>query len=135
MRKSILIMAMLVVCNILLSVSFTEDVVSGLIPMERSCAAWGDYDNDGDQDLLITGSDGGSSYSDAMTKLYRNDGGNNFTEIETHNLPQIFGRFDWGDYDNDGDLDIALTGTTYDSENITAVYNYDAVSGSFTPVT
>jgi hypothetical protein len=67
--------------------------------------AWGDYDNDGDQDLYVSGYDCGSF-------LYRNDGGGIFTRPFTSTTPPN-DNFDgtgvaWGDYDNDGDLDLYL---------------------------
>ena len=70
-------------------------------------AVWGDYDNDGDLDAFLTG------YSSAgeITALYRNSGG---TFADSGAIPTGLGlggsAADWGDYDNDGDLDIALIG-------------------------
>ena len=40
--------------------------------LDNSSVAWGDYDRDGDLDILLTG--------DGMSKIYRNDGSNTFTE-------------------------------------------------------
>jgi hypothetical protein len=37
-----------------------------------SSVAWGDYDNDGDLDILLTGQDSGGNH---VAKVYRNDGG------------------------------------------------------------
>ena len=68
-----------------------------------SSVAWGDYDKDGDLDILLTG--------DGMSKIYRNDGSNTFTEqtgIILQGVSQSSAA--WGDYDNDGYLDILLTG-------------------------
>ncbi|MCZ6803140.1 MAG: FG-GAP-like repeat-containing protein [Proteobacteria bacterium] len=76
-----------------------------LIPVDDGSVAWGDYDNDGDLDILLTGSPGWES------KVYRNDNGN-FVDIGA-NLTGVDGSsVTWGDYDNDGDLDILLTGDT-----------------------
>ena len=70
-------------------------------------AEWGDYDRDGDQDLLICG----TTSSGALSALYRNDGDSGFTEITVTGLTAIAaGRLSWGDYDSDGDLDILLMG-------------------------
>jgi uncharacterized repeat protein (TIGR01451 family) len=78
-----------------------------------SSVAWGDYDNDGDLDILLTGYDGGG----AVAKVYRNDGpaagsGWNFVDSSAGLTGVYYGSVAWGDYDNDGDLDILLTGTT-----------------------
>ena len=49
-----------------------------------------------------------------VTKIYRNDGpvpgGLKFEDIGADLHGGIYGSVDWGDYDNDGDLDILLTG-------------------------
>ncbi|MGD9902443.1 MAG: CRTAC1 family protein [Vicinamibacterales bacterium] len=66
--------------------------------------SWGDYDNDGDIDLL-----GGSTPTDKLTKVLRNDGGR-FTDVAADVGLTIPGRSarqtNWVDYDNDGDLDV-----------------------------
>lgn len=70
---------------------------------------WGDYDNDGDLDILHTGCNMYSEYP--ITKIYRNDSNNVFTDINT-NVGPLQGKAAWGDYDNDGDIDIVITGFT-----------------------
>ena len=63
-----------------------------------------DFDDDGDPDLLVGGSEGGRA-----TVLWRNDGGA-FTDVTSAafgSLPVVTGA-DWGDYDNDGDMDLAV---------------------------
>jgi hypothetical protein len=68
---------------------------------------WGDYDNDGDLDLLITGQD---SYGNGIAKIYTNNGNNNFTaEASLDGLDRIQST-KWGDYNNDGKLDLLLIG-------------------------
>ena len=66
--------------------------------------AWGDYDGDGDQDLYV-------SARSSANKLYRNDGDGTFTNVAT-SAPLNSSTDDlgiaWGDYDNDGDLDIYM---------------------------
>jgi hypothetical protein len=41
--------------------------------------AWGDYDNDGDLDILLSGQGTGATY---ITELWHNDGGDSFTNSE-----------------------------------------------------
>jgi len=82
------------------------DIHAGLPGFRLSSAEWGDYDNDGDLDLLITGDDANSV---PHTVIYRNDNGT-FTDSGI-SFPGIDdGQAIWGDYDNDGDLDILLAG-------------------------
>ncbi|WP_254564661.1 SBBP repeat-containing protein [Oscillatoria sp. HE19RPO] len=86
------------------------DIGAGLTGVEAGSVAWGDYDNDGDLDILLTGDSNGAS--NGVAKIYRNDGGN-FIDIAA-NLPGVVNSsVEWGDYDNDGDLDILLTGQSF----------------------
>ncbi len=94
-----------------------SDVLAGSV-------AWGDYDNDGDLDILLTGDDGNGN---PVTELYDNNG-----LTFTHNITAsavltgvLAGSVAWGDYDNDGDLDILLTGESQNGSLVTAVYRND----------
>ena len=78
--------------------------------------SFGDYDNDGDLDLFITGNNGST-----MAKIYQNTG-DNFIEDTGIVLPGVYrSSVAFGDYDNDGDLDILITGET-GSGRISKVY-------------
>ncbi|HIC69792.1 MAG TPA: VCBS repeat-containing protein, partial [Candidatus Latescibacteria bacterium] len=85
-------------------------------------------DNDGDLDLVITGMERNGT---SLTRLYRNtdgilllDEGNSEALINAHN-----GDLAWGDVDNDGDLDLALSGENIIPEgglyNVTEFYLND----------
>jgi enediyne biosynthesis protein E4 len=68
---------------------------------------WTDMDNDGDLDLFVS-SEGVSSSNEA---IYRNDGNSIFTRIISGAIVNNGGSTmssSWGDYDNDGDLDVYL---------------------------
>jgi hypothetical protein len=73
--------------------------------MVSSAAAWGDYDNDGDQDLYLTD-------MERPNRLYRNNGNGTFTDVATEmGVDDGLGWHSaavWGDYDGDGDLDLYL---------------------------
>jgi predicted nucleotidyltransferase len=89
-------------------------------------AAWGDYDDDGDLDILLVGYTGGTR----VTEVWRNDGSDTFT-LASSDPPGVFnGDVDWGDYDDDGDLDILLTGSS-SSGRVTEVWRNDG-SDTFT---
>lgn len=88
--------------------------------LQEGAAAWGDYDNDGDLDLLISGRP--SPFALEETKLYRNDSNNQFTEVST-TLPKVYNSsLAWGDIDNDGDLDLALSGQTRGGSYTTRIF-------------
>lgn len=76
-------------------------------------AAWGDYDSDGFPDLAITGL---YNNSERELKIFRNNNGVSLERADSMN-GVFYGYLDWGDYDNDGDLDLALTGYTEPPED------------------
>lgn len=83
-------------------------------------AAWVDYDVDGDIDLFA-----------APRYLFRNDGGDVFTQITTAigTAPQQqVGGCSWGDWDNDGDPDMLL------AQYPSGVFRNDG-GGTFTDIT
>lgn len=66
--------------------------------------AWGDYDNDGWLDLLVTQYNGNG-------RLFRNQGEGNFIEVTTGSPirePGTVKSAAWADYDDDGALDLFL---------------------------
>jgi hypothetical protein len=73
---------------------------------------WGDYDNDGDLDLLVV-SAGSLLAGNGPNRLYRNESNGTFTEVVDAALSAARGgRGDgaaFGDYDGDGALDVVLT--------------------------
>ena len=69
---------------------------------------WGDYDNDGWLDVLVTGFSGGTN---RLSQIWRNTG-DGFTNINAGLTAFSVSSAAWGDYDNDGRLDILLCGNT-----------------------
>ncbi len=93
--------------------------------------AWGDYDNDGDQDLFVMGStDGLSTY---LSIVYQNEGNGNFIPVDIGIPGYVSGSCSWGDYDNDGDLDLLIMGSTNNSPSgaRVVIYRNDG-GGAFT---
>ena len=73
---------------------------------ESWSGSWGDYDNDGDQDVFVTNSVNQKNF------LFRNDGNFSFTKITNDVIVSENGYHavsGWGDFDNDGDLDMFVT--------------------------
>ncbi|MCX5782224.1 MAG: VCBS repeat-containing protein [Elusimicrobia bacterium] len=106
------------------SITF-EDIQAGLLSMDNSASAWGDYNNDGYLDLAICGNNSGTR----TTKIYRNSGTGSFTDSGINLIGADNGSIAWGDYNNDGNLDIAICGST-GTGNVTRIYRND--SNSFT---
>ena len=89
---------------------FTSVTDSGLTDrIEDSLAVcWADYDNDGLLDLFLANAQ--------VNSLYHNNGDGTFTSIADSAVVQdtippeaIFASCAWGDYDNDGFIDLFVT--------------------------
>ncbi|HMB93086.1 MAG TPA: FG-GAP-like repeat-containing protein [Rhodothermales bacterium] len=88
---------------------------------------WGDYDSDGDLDLLVAARTSESRGGETITTtLFRNDDG--ILVDSGISLNGSSGAAEWGDYDNDGDLDLVISDFSDDMD----VYRNDG--GTFTPV-
>jgi PKD repeat protein/predicted nucleotidyltransferase len=111
--------------------TFTEQISISITGVSYSSAAWGDYNNDGWLDFLISGQGAGSTY---VTKVYKNNGNSTFSEQAGINLSKIArGTASWGDYDNDGDLDILISGNSaYGTQNTLAKIYRNNGDNSFT---
>jgi hypothetical protein len=95
----------------------------------KSCF-WGDYDNDGFFDLVVADT--------SRILLYHNNGNGTFTRILTGEVANDTGvalaACAWGDYDNDGFLDLFVT----DADNSSPVANHlyhNNGDGTFTKIT
>jgi len=107
------------------------DINANIIQVTFSQTGWADYDNDGDLDVLIFGMNSSSTYE---TGLYRNDGNDTFTEVTPSPFDNIaIGSFSWGDYDNDGDIDLLIQGANNSVSPVTKLYQNKG-SDDFTEV-
>jgi len=84
---------------------------------------WGDYDNDGDLDILCTGTVKNSVSHLAV--VLRNEQNDSFTDINAGLCGVYNSSAKWGDYDNDGDFDIFLTGVEQNNKTCTKLYLND----------
>ena len=95
--------------------------------------AWGDYDNDGHEDIYMSNGDPSPLAWEGF--LFRNNGDGTFTQITDAGplVTEVFasGGCSWGDYDNDGYLDLVVAeGQTVSGSAKASVYRNDG-DGTF----
>ncbi len=107
--------------------SFTEYPLASTWAMRSTSAAWGDYDNDGDLDLAIGH---GTTTNDQYLHLYQNQNGTLQLIWQSPTGAAISG-LSWGDYDADGDLDLAAARNFYNwiYENVDGQLLLDPAAG------
>ena len=96
---------------------FVGEDILGSLSIEHGEAQWGDYDGDGDLDILVAGNvkEVDSTYTHMALRIYRNDN-ESYEPVDVIECITCEGWFDltaatWADYDSDGDIDILLAGT------------------------
>jgi hypothetical protein len=112
----------------------TPDLIAEFTDLTNGDIAFCDVDNDGDQDALITGSDGTKN----LTELYLNDGTGNFSKVsDTPFINVSQSAVEFADLDNDGDSDVIISGYTKigsTSYRYTRIYGNDG-TGVFSYLT
>jgi hypothetical protein len=95
--------------------SFTRIKIDGKKYISKIFTNWGDYDNDGDLDILLYGEASWENRSSGRTRIYENKGNDKFTEMPYDYFDSYWweGNLSTCDYDNDGDLDILHLGEKY----------------------
>ena len=109
---------------------YRNDGAGGMVPISappltasggrsQNCA-WADYDGDGDLDLFVA-----NAFVE-VNFLFRNDGAGTFARVPDGDHVTTSGEWigpAWGDYDNDGDLDLFVS---QDNHRNDALYRNDA---------
>ncbi len=96
-------------------------------------AAFGDFDNDGDDDLFLVAAGGSLDLPDqelAPSQLYRNRGNGTFELVQDFPEVRLRGMgAAWGDFDGDGFIDLALSGY-----QVLRLFHNEAGTGRFSAV-
>ncbi len=103
----------------------TGDIVT-TVARFHGCS-WSDYDGDGDMDVFVACNIGSAN------RLYRNNGDGTFTRVTSGAVVTDIGSAQggsWGDYDNDGDMDLFVPNR---SNQNNALYRNNS-NGTFTKV-
>jgi hypothetical protein len=109
------------------------------IRVEHGMADWGDYDGDGDYDVLVAGNirEADDTFKTVL-RTYTNDGGTlvpaDLLQAPSNDWLDLMAAT-WADYDSDGDTDLLVTGSYIGDSKIVGksdIYANDA--GTFTPL-
>ncbi|PWH83450.1 hypothetical protein DIS18_02535 [Algibacter marinivivus] len=92
--------------GLIATLSQQETIPTGALNGDKFGASWGDYNNDGFPDILVSSSN--------RVQLFLNDGGQNFQDVTMSSGIEGFNgcinpSSTWFDYNNDGFLDLHIT--------------------------
>ena len=99
-----------------------RDLDIPLYGVEDGDADWGDYNHDGNLDIIITGRN--ELKNETRTVIYQNNGDDTFTSLPDQVTGVSSGSVKWADIDLDNDLDLAIAGNS-DEGNIAFIYRND----------
>lgn len=106
---------------------YTIDQANTFPGLANAAADFADIDNDGDDDLMMSGYGSGQ-----LTRLFTNNGTGLFTEVIGTPFPPVSsGAIQFNDVDGDGDQDVFMSGFTIFVGNVGQLWLNDG-SGSFT---
>lgn len=112
-----------------------EQIASDIPNYHYPAICWGDYDNDGDQDLAISGAldvDEDFFGETSAIDIYQNNNGI-FSAINTPDIYGLhLGAIQFADIDLDGDLDFIATGQNYEDILTYPLSIYTNNNGNFT---
>lgn len=99
------------------SQTFFQKITTGPVVTTENysnMSAWGDYDNDGDQDFVVSSIDDSCGDCPGPLLFFKNNGDGSFTRIFDNAIAElniVGSGLTWCDYDNDSYLDFFVCGT------------------------
>lgn len=102
-------------------INSTDPIVNDLSPSDG--ATWGDIDNDGDLDCFVV------TWYNKKNLLYLNNGDGSFKQVKTGSIATELSYAEtasWGDYDDDGKLDLYISISEGNRKNILYKGNGDS---------
>ena len=89
--------------------------------------AWGDLDNDGDQDLALCGL---NAEGEPVLEIYTNSNRSlSLSVLQTSLVQLAVCSLEWGDYDADRDMDLVVAGMDRFDRPVARVYDNDGAGG------
>ncbi len=110
--------------------NFTRDVSQNFVNMRQGGIGICDVENDGDLDIITSGIDPAAT---RRIIVYTNNGKGEFSQIEDKAGLMNHGNMSFGDIDNDGYVDFAITGTDVVPLEQTKIY-INNKDGTFTEI-
>lgn len=111
-------------------IRFTNNIALPILTSSQG--TWVDYDNDGDLDLFV------AQFKYAGNSLFLNDGAGQFVNVAAASglgdLADSVGA-SWGDYDNDGDLDLFVTNMEINGPAVRNLFYRNNGDRTFTRIT
>jgi hypothetical protein len=104
-----------------------QSIGAGLTGLELGAVDFGDFDMDGDQDLVTVGL---NSNNRPTTIVYENDGSGSFTALGAGLEGVKNSDAAWVDFDGDGDDDLIISGTKLGGDATTVVYESKLDNGN-----
>lgn len=114
MKKIIFFLALICTPGYLFSQPYFQKITTGVVATDLSSstmAAWGDYNNDGFQDLVVVPWNDGCWSCRSPIRFYKNNGDGTFTIGSSVLIDAVLScnGVAWGDYDNDGRPDVFIS--------------------------
>ncbi len=105
---------------------FQLSTTTSFFPVHQGAVAFADFNNDNSQDVIISGND---TLGNPNTNLYLNNGLGIFTRLYSSIIDSVhYSSVDVADVENDGDIDIVVSGLNTQGNIITKLFLNDGLA-------